>query len=151
MSDGNISSLLAQTVPGRRTVGTATGVPATWASALDRFARSVHRFRDRVDEVDDRRLGQELRRVGDELYAALVAVRSRSRGAPGHRQDLGPAVRGLLRAGTLCAHATECAAAAESAARDHDTDAAARHVADVRELVRTLVAGLETDGEAPPP
>lgn len=120
-------------------------MPATWASALDRFARGVHRFRERVDEVDDRRLRLQLREVGEQFHRALVAARSRGRGVPGHRQGLAPAVRGLLRAGTLCAQATERVAAAQTAIHDQDPVAANAHLEDVRELVRAVLADLAAD------
>lgn len=116
-------------------------------SALDRFARSVHRFHDRVAIVPDRHLRRELLRAGEQLEAALVAVRSQARTPPTRREEAAPTVRGLLRSGTLCAQATEGAVAAATAARNRDTDEAARHLDDVRAVVAALLVDLKTGGD----
>jgi hypothetical protein len=138
-------------VLGRRRPSPAGGLPAAWTSALDRFARGVHRFHDRVEVVPDRQLRGDLLEAGARLEAALVAVRSQARASRAVARRPGPAttVRGLLRSGTLCAHATECAMAAAAASRHRDAAAAARHLQEVRaavDAVAALVGELDTTG-----
>jgi cysteine sulfinate desulfinase/cysteine desulfurase-like protein len=79
-------------------------------------------------------LRHQLADTDAQLAAALTAVRSQARAVT---------VRGLLRAGTLCAHAIEGLAAAAAASRNRDADTAARHLDDVREAVSALVSELE--------
>lgn len=128
---------------GRRRPVPPAGLPPAWTSALDRFARSVHRFHDRVEVIGDRRLRAQLQQSGAELEEALTALRGRTRGPVARRSDPLPTVRNLLRAGTLCAHATECAVGAAAAGRNHDGDEVARLVDDVRVIVADLLAELE--------
>ena len=130
---------------GRRRAVTAASAPTAWMSALDRFARSVHRFHDRVEVIPDRQLRCALQEPGAELDTALASARSRARTGLMRRDDLAPAVRVLLRAGTLCAHATESAVAAATASRNRDIDAAAHYLDDVRAVVHTLVTELCAD------
>jgi hypothetical protein len=119
------------------------GLPTAWTSALDRFARSVHRFHDRVEVIADRQVRAELLGYGTLLESALADVRSRSRRAHAHRDRPAPTVRQLLRSGTLCAHATECAVAAATASRARDAVETRRSLDDVRTVVETLIAELE--------
>lgn len=147
---GRGTSQVVHAVFSRRRPVPAAGLPTAWTSALDRFARSVHRFHDRVEVIADRRLRRRLQDCGARLEAALAAARARSRG-PARRLEPSPTVRALLRAGTLCAHATECAVAAAAASRAKDADDVARHLDDVRAVVDELLAELggELDTEHP--
>ena len=108
-----------------------------WCTAVDRFARAVHRYTDRVEMIPDRRLRSDLRDLGAVLTAALGDVRRahRSRRPPA---DCARAVRAMLRAGTLCAHATEAALLAAAANRNQQPDALARELAVVRELATSV-------------
>lgn len=140
---GRGTSQVVHAVFGRRRPVPAAGLPAAWTSALDRFARSVHRFHDRVEVIGDRKLRKKLQQSGVQLDEALGVIRKRAR-EPLARRDGLPTVRSLLRAGTLCAHATECAVGAAAARRSHDGEGAARLLDDVRAVVAELVAELET-------
>jgi hypothetical protein len=130
---------------GRRRQPPVAGQATTWVSALNRFARSVHRFHDRVEVIMDRRLRHDLQQVGAQLEEVLDSIRTQVRSSPDHREETIPTVRGLLRSGTLCAHATECAAAAAAASRARNADETASHLADVKTVVAALVAELLAD------
>jgi hypothetical protein len=125
------------------------GLPTAWTSALDRFTRSVHRFHDRVEVIPDRQVRAELLAVGAELETSLADLRSRSRVPGAHRGPPAPTVRQLLRSGTLCAHATECAVAAAAASRGRDADETRRCVDDVRAVVGALVGELAAAAHPP--
>jgi hypothetical protein len=133
---------------GRRRPVPPAGLPTAWTSALDRFARSVHRFHDRVEVIADRQVRAELLACGGLLESALTDVRSRSRGPIVHREQPAPSVRQLLRSGTLCAHATGCAVAAAAASRSRDAVETRRCLDDVRTVVEALVG--ELDAAYPP-
>jgi hypothetical protein len=130
----------------RRSTVPATGRPISWSAAVDRFARSVHRFHDRVEVVPDRGLRAELQRSGQALSDALTMVRARrmtigtaiGRGRSGGPTDQGQATRDLLRAGTLCAQATEAAVAAAGANRHRADDDLRRSLDTVRSLVAEI-------------
>lgn len=141
---------MVHAVLGRRRPVPRGGLPISWLNALDRFARSVHRFHDRVEVIADRQLRRELLAAGADLEAALAAVRAHTRSLSARHDDPGPTVRALLRSGTLCAHATECAVGAAAAGRAKDTAEVARRLDDVRALVAELVADL-TAACSPPP
>jgi hypothetical protein len=108
-----------------------------WCTAVDRFARAVHRYTDRIEMIPDRRLRSDLRDLGAILAEALTDVRRahRARRPPA---DCARAVRAMLRAGTLCAHATEAALLAADANRNQQPDDVTCHVAVVRELATTV-------------
>lgn len=116
--------------------------PLTWPGALDRFARSVHRFNDRVEVIPDQELRRELLAVSADLDTALAVVRARARPGASRRKDDAPTVRALMRSGTLCAHATECAVRAAAANRRRDPAEAARCLAEARAVVTELVAAV---------
>lgn len=125
------------------------GLPMTWTGALDRFARSVHRFHDRVEVIPDRHLRSELLAVGADLESGLSAVRALARSPLARRGDPAPTVRALMRSGTLCAHATECAVGAAGASRGRDAVELSRCLAEVRAVVAELLAVLDTALEHP--
>jgi len=140
------ASGLVHAVLSRRQAVPAAGLPATWATALDRFAHSVHRYHDRVEVIPDRILRRRLQESGAALDRSLAAAR-----AAGRRRahgDGAEAVRDVLRAGTVCARAVENAVAAATARREGDLDAADRAVAAVAGLA-ALVAEL-IEGSAEP-
>lgn len=130
----------------RRQTVPATGTPMTWATALDRFAHGVHRYHDRVEVIADRAVRHELQDAGAELDRALATARTaRLRDVPAG--DGAQAVRDLLRAGTLCAHAIEAALATAAARRAGDGDAATEaldRVRDLAGLVGEVVDGCVT-------
>jgi hypothetical protein len=132
---------------GRRRGMPTIGRPTTWSSALDRFARSVHRYTDRVVVVHDRALRDELLRSGatltDVLHATLDYGHARS---PLRRCESADVVRALLRSGTLCAHATEQASAAIEASRHGDQEELVRCMDGVRAAVLDLVRELDAVG-----
>lgn len=108
-----------------------------WCTAVDRFARAVHRYTDRIEMIPDRRLRSDLRDLGAVLTAALSDVRRAHRGRR-PASECAQAVRAMLKAGTLCAHATEAALLAASAHRSQQLDDVARQVAVVRELATSV-------------
>lgn len=118
--------------PRRQAVARA-GLSPGWTAAVDRFARAVHRYRDRVEMLPDRSLRQELTVLGDVLDASLSSIRTGSRTRHLSSGDDGAAVRAVLRAGTLCAQATEAAVAAAAARRE-------QRPADIRTAVATVRA-----------
>jgi hypothetical protein len=128
----------------RRRSAPATGIPITWATAVERFARAVHRYHDRVEVVGDRVLREQLREPGAVLGQALVTVRA----ARGNGGDGAQAVRDVLRAGTLCSHAIEAAVTATTARRAGDDAEAARALATVRTLAG-VVGDLAAAGAEP--
>jgi len=130
---GNITSGLVHAVLSRRQPVPGTGAPVTWATAVERFARAVHRYHDRVEVIADRALRGELQDVANVLDRALAVVRASGRG-----QD-GEAVRDVLRAGALCSRAIEAAVSAAAARRLGDDDGTARSVA----AARSLATGIE--------
>jgi hypothetical protein len=114
---GRGTSQVVYAVFGRRRAVTAGSAPTAWMSALDRFARSVHRFHDRVEVIPDRQLRGALQEPGAELDTALASARSRARTGLMRRDDLAPAVR-VLRGLALCARTAESAVAAATASRN---------------------------------
>ena len=123
-----------------RRTATTTRPRTGWPTAVERFARAVHRFSDRIEVIPDRGLRAELRDLGTVLGTALADVRQspRGRASPRGQQVRGVenalAVRAVLRAGTLCAQATEAAVLAATASRSRRPDDVARHVETVRAL-----------------
>ena len=138
---GSITSGLVHAVLARRQPVPATGLPVTWAQAVDRLAHAVHRYHDRVEVVPDRALRAELQEAAAVLAAALAAARACA------RHDGARAVRDLLRAAALCSRAIEAAVGATAARRAGDAEEADRWVTAVREFA-VLVAEL-VDGCAP--
>jgi hypothetical protein len=109
-----------------------------WANAVDRLARAVHRYGDRIEMIPDRRLRQDLRDLGDQLNEALADVRHVPRGRRARGARSAVAVRAMLRAGTLCAQATEAALIASDAGRRQQPDEVARQLQTVRELAAAV-------------
>ena len=122
----------------RRPTVSAPSTRTGWASAVDRFARAVHRYSDRIEMIPDRPLRNDLREVGEQLDAALAEVRRTPQGRRARPAGSAVAVRAILRAGTLCAHATETALGASDAARRHQPDEVARQL----EVVRACAADV---------
>jgi hypothetical protein len=130
----------------RRPTVSASSTRTGWASAVDRFARAVHRYSDRIEMIPDRPLRNDLRELGEQLDAALADVRRASQGRRTRPTGSAVAVRAILRAGTLCAHATEAALAASEASRLHRPGEVAQQLevvgafaAEVRDLTRSCL------------
>jgi hypothetical protein len=121
----------------RRTARAHAGHPQGRMPAVDRFARAVHRFSDRVEVIPDRRLRRELQQQGELLIAALRDVRMAARIRP-RPADAETAIRAILRAGTACAQATEAALLAANANRLRDQPQVDEHLTTVRETVLTI-------------
>jgi len=134
---GRRTSELVHAVLARRHRVPAAGMPVTWASAVDRFARGVHRYHDRVEVVPDRALRRDLQVVGTALDRALAAARASGPPRDGRVPD-GGSVRDLLRVGALCSHAIEAAVAAATARRAGDDDAVAGAVATAAALAAEI-------------
>jgi hypothetical protein len=126
-----------QVVFTRRSAAVAVGLPTGWPAAVDRFARAVHRYSDRVEVISDRTLRTQLQDVGAVLDAALDDVRRTTRRRRTRAEDPGM-VRAVLRAGTLCAHATEAAVAAADASRRREPDRIERQVRVAHELAGSI-------------
>jgi hypothetical protein len=122
----------------RRSATATASLRTDWPAAVDRFARAVHRYSDRIEMIPDRTLRAELRELGTVLNDSLAEIRgARSRRTARAAGD-GAGVRAVLRAGTLCAQATEAAVAAADASRGRDPVELDRQ----REAVRLLVGAV---------
>jgi hypothetical protein len=146
---GRAGSNLVHALLARRPAVPSTGRPISWSTAVDRFAHSVHRYHDRVEVVPDRWLRGELQRAGRGLDGTLTLVRARrvtltsaiglGLGRSGAAPDRVQATRDVLRAGTLCAQATEAAVSAAVASRHQAHD----DVRDALDAVRALVHQID--------
>jgi hypothetical protein len=121
----------------RRATMPSPALSTGWCTAVERFARAVHRYIDRIEMIPDRRLRSDLRELGATLTQALSDVRRIPRGRRPAGDGAG-AVRAMLRAGTLCAYATEAALLAADASRRQQPDGVARQVGVVRELTASV-------------
>src|SRR4051794_5043039 len=59
----------------RRSATATASLRTDWPAAVDRFARAVHRYSDRIEMIPDRALRTELRELGTVLNDSLATVR----------------------------------------------------------------------------
>jgi hypothetical protein len=109
-----------------------------WARAVDRLDRAVRRYHVKVAATRDRRLRTELQQLGELLTRSMtevVAAGQRPAVREG-RDDV--ALRAVVRAATLTAHATEAAMTADDAQRHGESNDVGRYTDSARTLVKAV-------------